>query len=58
MNQFIMTQDKETARLLAQSGFQMVGETYGRYYFVNNTTLTFDSRMDTNKLVYTDILTV
>lgn len=56
MNHFIMTKDKDTAELLNRSGFEMITNNYGAFYFLNCLALTFDKQIDKKKITYTDIL--
>lgn len=57
MKKFIKTKDQETINRLIKCGFQVVShDDSGTYTFFNNSKMTFE--VDTNKVAYTNILTV
>ena len=55
---FVTTTSKETADELKRCGFQIVQEGDGKWTFINNATLNFDSSDNSKKVVYTDIVTI
>ena len=54
---FIVTTDKETADKLKAEGFRLVSEFNGKYTFEANTSSMSFDKIDTKKVVRTNILT-
>lgn len=54
---FVCTTEAETADLLRKLGYQELPKQNGRYMFLNNNKLVFDSE-DMKDVHYTDMLTI
>ena len=54
---FITTTSKETAEEIKKCGFKLVQEGSGKWVFLNDATLSFDSKDNSKKVVYTDLMT-
>lgn len=54
---FIQTQDKHTATLLFDLGYQQIQNSNDIYIFLNTDSLQFSADIDINKLKYTNMLT-
>lgn len=52
---FIKTTDKETAKKLQESGFELVNEQAGVYCFLNNSSLSFS---ETSHIAFSNALSV
>lgn len=58
MNQkFIRTQDKSTATLLSNKGYQQVQNNNGIYVFLNSDKMQFSNDIDMKKIQYSNMLT-
>jgi uncharacterized protein YaiI (UPF0178 family) len=56
---FIITQDEQTAKLLMDSGFKVVGHFGTTYTFLNEVPQNFSfAHFDTSKIAYTSILSL
>lgn len=55
---FITTTSKETAGELKKCGFKLVQEGGGKWTFMNDAALKFDSKDNSKKVVYTDMLSI
>lgn len=55
---FITTTSKETADELKKCGFKVVQEGGGKWMFLNDSTLNFENKENSKKVVYTDILSI
>ena len=54
---FIRTQDKSTATLLSNKGYQQVQNSNGIYVFLNTDTLRFSNDIDMKKIQFSNMLT-
>lgn len=54
---FIRTQDKSTATLLSNKGYQQVQNNNGIYVFLNTDKFQFSNDIDITKIQYSNMLT-
>lgn len=54
---FIRTQDKSTATLLSNKGYQQVQNNNGIYVFLNSDKMQFSNDIDMRKIQYSNMLT-
>lgn len=54
---FIRTQDKSTATLLSNKGYQQVQNNNGIYVFLNSDKMQFSNDIDMKKIQYSNMLT-
>lgn len=54
---FIRTQDKSTATLLSNKGYQQVQSNNGIYVFLNTDKFQFSNDIDITKIQYSNMLT-
>lgn len=54
---FIRTQDKSTATLLLNKGYQQIQNNNGIYVFLNSDKMQFSNDIDMKKIQYSNMLT-